>query len=153
MDDKKNGKLILLRNMSFESETCAVKNWSWLRGMKPHWGGYCRKWPNGRLQCADLGQLEYDKINKIWKQSVLYRICANCSSTFKALSDISMVFRYQNCSDLLWEKIVVLIEKNFWNSRLKARICKKFEITGTIYSSSERSEQFLVTECFFNWIF
>jgi hypothetical protein len=94
MDDKKNGKLILLRNMSFESETCAVKNWSWLRGMKPHWGGYCRKWPNGRLQCADLGQLEYDKINKIWKQSVLYRICANCFSIFRALLDISMVFCY-----------------------------------------------------------
>ena len=30
------------------------------------------------------------------------------------------------------------------------RICKKFEITRTIYSNSERSEQFLVTECFFN---
>ena len=27
---------------------------------------------------------------------------------------------------------------------------KIFEITGTIYSNSERSEQFLVTECFFN---
>ena len=30
------------------------------------------------------------------------------------------VFCYQNCSDLLWEKIVLVIEKNFWNSRLKA---------------------------------
>ena len=28
------------------------------------------------------------------------------------------------------------------------RICKIFEITRTIYSNSERSEQFLVTECF-----
>ena len=27
---------------------------------------------------------------------------------------------------------------------------KVFEITGTIYSNSERSEQFLVKECFFN---
>ena len=27
---------------------------------------------------------------------------------------------------------------------------KKFEITRTIYSNSERSEQFLATECFFN---
>ena len=26
----------------------------------------------------------------------------------------------QNCSDLLWEKIVLVIEKNFWNLRLKA---------------------------------
>ena len=28
--------------------------------------------------------------------------------------------------------------------------CKYSEITRTIYSNSERSEQFLVTECFFN---
>jgi hypothetical protein len=27
--------------------------------------------------------------------------------------------------------------------------CKKIEITRTIYSNSERSEHFLVTECFF----
>ena len=31
-----------------------------------------------------------------------------------------MVFCYQNCSDLLWEKIVLVIEKNFWNLWLKA---------------------------------
>ena len=31
----------------------------------------------------------------------------------------AMVFCYQNCSDLLWEKIVPVIEKNYWNSRLK----------------------------------
>ena len=55
-----------------------------------------------------------------------------------------MVFCYQNCSDLLWEKIVLVIEKNFWNSRLNFQNFQNF------YSSSERSEQFLVTECFFN---
>ena len=31
-----------------------------------------------------------------------------------------MVFCYQKCSDLLWEKIVLVIEKKFWNSSLKA---------------------------------
>ena len=44
---------------------------------------------------------------------------------------------FQNCSDLLWENV---IEKNFWNSRLKA---ENLEITRTIYSNSARSEQFL----------
>ena len=44
-----------------------------------------------------------------------------------------MVLCYQNCSDLLWEKIILVIE---------------IEITRTIYSNSEKSEQFLVTECF-----
>ena len=37
-----------------------------------------------------------------------------------------MVFCYQNCSDLLWEKIVLVIEKNFWNSRLKAEKFQNF---------------------------
>ena len=36
-----------------------------------------------------------------------------------------MVFCYQNCSDLLWEKIVLVIEKNFWNSRPKAENLQK----------------------------
>ena len=37
-----------------------------------------------------------------------------------------MVFCYQNCSDLLREKIVLVIEKNFWNSRLKAENFQNF---------------------------
>ena len=37
-----------------------------------------------------------------------------------------MVFCYQNCSDLLWEKIVLVIEKNFWNSRMKAENLQNF---------------------------
>ena len=32
---------------------------------------------------------------------------------FRRVSE--MVFCYQYCSDLLWEKIVLVIEKNFWN--------------------------------------
>ena len=39
---------------------------------------------------------------------------------------MKMVFCYQNCSDLLWEKIVLVIEKNFWNSRLKAENFQNF---------------------------
>ena len=31
-----------------------------------------------------------------------------------------LVFCCQNCSDLLWEKIVLVIEKHCWNSRLNA---------------------------------
>ena len=37
-----------------------------------------------------------------------------------------MVFCYQNCSDQLWEKNVLVIQKNFWNSRLKAENLQKF---------------------------
>ena len=49
-----------------------------------------------------------------------------------------MGFCFQNCSGLLWEKIVLVIEKNFWNSRLKARISKHFEINRKIHSNRER---------------
>ena len=43
---------------------------------------------------------------------------------FLWLPTILMVFCYQNCSDLLWEKIVLVIEKNFWNSRLSQELAK-----------------------------
>ena len=58
-----------------------------------------------------------------------------------------MVFYYQNCSDLLWEKIGLVIEKNFWNSRLKAdnlqNIWDHYNPRRTIYSNNERLVQFL----------
>ena len=65
-----------------------------------------------------------------------------------------MVFCFQNCSDLLWEEIVLVIKKNFWNLRHRGwrpRIYKNFEITRTICLNNERSEHFLVTECFSNF--
>ena len=59
---------------------------------------------------------------------------------------------------LFWptvRKIILVIKKNFWNSWPSASNLQTFEITRTIYSNSERSEQFLVTECFFtcSWRF
>ena len=59
-----------------------------------------------------------------------------------------MVLCYQNCSDLVWEKNVLVIEKTFEIRGWRLRTCKFFEITWTIYSNSERSELILVTECF-----
>ena len=35
-------------------------------------------------------------------------------------------FCYQNCSDLKWEKIVLVTEKNFWNSRIKVKNLQNF---------------------------
>ena len=58
-----------------------------------------------------------------------------------------MVFCYQNCSDLLCEKIVPVIENVFFKLEAEGReFAKNFEITRTIYSNSKRSEEFLVTE-------
>ena len=57
-------------------------------------------------------------------------ICVDVAVTFQFICThkfpyaiftcLEMAFCYQNCSDLLWEKIVIVIKKNFWNSRLKA---------------------------------
>ena len=58
-------------------------------------------------------------------------------------STTEMVFCYQNCSDLLWEKIVLVIEKKFEVRVWRPRICKHFEISRTICLNSERSENFL----------
>ena len=41
-------------------------------------------------------------------------------------SELTMVFCYQNCSDLLWEEIVLVIEKSFWNLRLKPENLQTF---------------------------
>ena len=61
----------------------------------------------------------------------------------------SMIFCYQNCSDL-W-KNCSSDRENLLKLEAEGRgICKNFEITWTIYSNCERSEQFLVTECFFD---
>ena len=45
---------------------------------------------------------------------------------YEAENQSKIVFCYQNCSDLLWEKIDLVIEKNFWNSRLEAENLQKF---------------------------
>ena len=69
------------------------------------------------------------------------------------VSLIKTVFCFQYCSELLWEKIVLVIEKNFWTFEIRvwrARIKKK-EITITIYLSSESSVQFYENRILFNF--
>ena len=67
---------------------------------------------------------------------------SDLQKSYQISGKTAMVFCYQNCSDLLWEKIVLVIERNLWNSRLQAENFQNFKITRTIwYSNSERSEQ------------
>ena len=61
------------------------------------------------------------KISKAGTHETLYSLDLFCRITTKLL-----VFCNQNCSDLLWEKIVLLIQKNFWNLRLKAENLQTF---------------------------
>ena len=62
---------------------------------------------------------------------------------------IEMVFCSENCNDLLWEKCSSDREKLLKFEVEGREFEKKNQITRTIYSNSERSEQLLVTEWFF----
>ena len=77
-----------------------------------------------------------------------------CCYAYGALHAVRIWYCYQNCSDLLWEKNVLVIEKKLLKFEAEDREFAKFlrslEIIRTIYSNSVRSEPFLVTECFFN---
>ena len=86
-------------------------------------------------------------------------------------------FSFVDClwRELKWHPLMIFPEKKIWKCCLgillpklfwptvrkncssdreiqgrRPRICKNFEINWTIYSNSERTEQFLVKECFFN---
>ena len=56
-----------------------------------------------------------------------------------------MVFCCQNCSDLQWEKIVLVNEKTFWNSRPKAKNLQIFW-----YHLNNFFEQWMVRTIFGN---
>ena len=58
----------------------------------------------------------------IFKQNILRAIIK------KIMFFKKLVFCYQNCSDLLWEKIVLVTEKNFWKSRMKAENFQIFNL-------------------------
>ena len=62
-------------------------------------------------------------LSPIW--NFIFTIFSICSFIFLFYVQF-FVFCYQNCSDLLWEKTVLVIEKNFWNSRLKAQNLQNF---------------------------
>ena len=68
-----------------------------------------------------------------WKSNSIFFLCKKIMKGLRwalvhllLLEGDVFVFCYQNCSDLLWEKIVLVIEKNFWNSRLKAENLQTF---------------------------
>ena len=81
---------------------------------------------NCKWKSENLGHRYLDDIFEYWQTN----------ATNLSKFPWTMVFCYQNCSDLLWEKNVLVIEKNFWNSRPKAKNLQNFwDHTRTIYSN------------------
>ena len=69
-------------------------------------------------------------------------------NNFASISQWKIIFCFQKFSDLQWETMFKESRKSFEIRGWRQRIFKKIEITKTNCSNSERSEQFLVTECF-----
>ena len=45
-----------------------------------------------------------------------------CRWAIKLVANVAeMVFCFENCSDQLWEKVVLVIEKNFWKLKAEGR--------------------------------
>ena len=69
----------------------------------------------------------------------LVSFLSNCSNFYIFfLRSAEMVFCFQNCSDPLWEKKILVIEKNF------LKLLEQF------IQTVKDQNNFLVTECFFN---
>ena len=127
---------------------------------------------SNNLYWSKIQYLHYTNTKKQWVQLLgRFKICPNCvvlwydgnsrkcwilhvRNYYKQVSSLPFLagkkwyFVTKIVLTYCEKKIVLVIKKNLWNSR--PRIFRIFEITRTIYSNSERSEQFLVTECFFN---
>ena len=89
-----------------------------------------------------------DSLIKMERKSVLiglffcYQIVLNQTRNGILLANLFWPTVRKNCSSDRG--------KTFEIRGCRPRICKNFETTRTIYSNSERSEQFLITECFFD---
>ena len=91
-------------------------------------------------------------------------MCSNIKSTWKSCSTLLIQLK-EGKAICFPEFLGILLPKLFWPTVRKncssdqekllkfeaeGRVFSIFEITRTIYSNGERSEQFSVTECFFN---
>ena len=93
------------------------------------------------IHCHNSRIMHLHKTHLVWLKMYGFQLRESKSHGQK-ISEI--VFCYQNCSEPLWEKNILVIEKNFWNLRLKfwsSRICKNFEIPRTLRTIFK-------TECF-----
>ena len=121
------------------------------------WTVECNYWRSVNFKECTLPGL-----NKIWylRTVILFqkKVKSNIQILFKqrcseikwpGFSDLSTALKSDDIllQKLFWpsvKKNVLVTKKNFWNLRLKAENLQKFFlITRTIYSNSERSNQFL----------
>ena len=110
----------------------------------------CTSWPRNWINI--MRQKPWDNFSTLSKietaknyhfQIFAIKICKILQT--KWYFDTKIVLTYCEKKLFLWSR------KTFKIRDWSPRICKNFEITRTVYSNSESSEQYLVTECFFNF--
>ena len=69
--------------------------------------------------------LSFDQ-NRLLKRTLWFELFPSVFLWSVKVRGCTLVFCYQNYSDLLWEKNVLVIKKNFWNSRLKVENLQNF---------------------------
>ena len=108
-------------NFSDARTVCLSPIWHLLKLVKPfplcNWASpLCQpswSWTTITVVSSVLRNMKLRSLNPLEHSNWRY-------NNYLFLKARGMVFCYQNCSNLLWEKVVLVIEKNFWNSRLKA---------------------------------
>jgi hypothetical protein len=98
---------LLLQSVIFHVSCNFIANW--IYKLRKSW-----KLSRQRLQ---LWQISIPWLSKQYVQFFIMLVQINFNTIPEDLKDVPglVVFCYQNCSDLLREKNVLVIEKNFWN--------------------------------------
>ena len=132
--------------------TACKKNWSRFLRSKEVKGSNFDNFIKKMFEVKGYRNFKIWHFNLLWARESWIATCENFKRIMgNSVSSITakIVFCYQKFSDILCEKLFLLSRKTNEIRSWRPRICKKFEITRTICSNSEKSEQFLVTD-FFN---
>ena len=114
-----------------------------------NWKEFLKQRLKGSLKCSRVGHY-------LFKASFHFRVCDSPNDFTRSIEIVENFFSVTINGILLPKLFWPTVRKNCssdWEKKIRgwrSRICKFLEIAWTIYSNSERSEQFLVTEWFFN---
>ena len=124
---------------------------------------YASFWSSGWLEPLALYCLHRGKISSIapfvycnetpvslWRSCTDMNLRSELNGTWKINNSISLLKLSRFLVSRFFPSMSYMFSPRFLRAETLIENLHFFEITRTIYSNSERSEQFLVTQCFFN---